>query len=55
MIGSDDVFKLFCWFLDESREPFSVDIKASKIVDDLKNRIWKKYSDSLILWKVGSF
>jgi hypothetical protein len=49
------VFKLFCWFLDGSRNPFSVDIGASKIVDDLKKAIWKENSDFLILWEVGSF
>jgi Crinkler effector protein N-terminal domain len=50
------VFKLFCWPLDGSRAPFTVEIGASKIVDDLKNVIRKRYdSDSLTLWKVGSF
>lgn len=47
------MFKLFCWFLDGSRDPFSVEIRASKIVDDLKNAIGKY--NSLNLWKVGSF
>jgi Crinkler effector protein N-terminal domain len=47
------VFKFFCWFLDGSRDPFSVEIGASKIVDDLKNEIGKH--NSVNLWKVGSF
>ena len=54
MIRSDDVFKLFCWFLDGSRDPFPIEIGASKIVDDLENAIGRHDSDSLNLWNVGS-
>jgi hypothetical protein len=49
------MFKLFCWFLDGPRGLFLVDIEASKVVGDLKNVIGKHDSDSLVLWKVGSF
>jgi hypothetical protein len=52
---------LFCWILDESDSPFSIDIEDSKTVDHLKDAIVKKKpvtfanveADQLKLWKVS--
>jgi hypothetical protein len=38
-IGLADKFKLFCWTLDKSDDPFPVDIAQSETVGDLKNKI----------------
>jgi Crinkler effector protein N-terminal domain len=61
IIGSDDQFSLFCWVLNTSDRPFSVDIWKDKIVDNLKEAIksTKKHAfagidyDTRNLWKVS--
>jgi Crinkler effector protein N-terminal domain len=60
-IGSDDMFKLFCWVLNWSNKPFSVDIRKSKMVGHLKDMIKKKLENTLVgivantldIWKVN--
>jgi hypothetical protein len=58
-VGSDDEVKLFCLIYDTDRI-FSVNIAKSKIMGDLKDKIWDKKqktfhnvtADDLMLWKV---
>ena len=55
--------KLFCWIIDKSESPFSVDVANDDTVGDLKNAVMKKKyltlaaleSDQLTLWKVSDF
>jgi hypothetical protein len=54
------VLKIFCWVLNVSDNPFSVDIGKSMTVGYLKEIIKKKKEfeyafdpDTLKLWKVG--
>jgi hypothetical protein len=61
-IGLDDKFKLFCWIIDKSDNPFSINIAQSETVGDLKQKIKNlnqrelNYlaSDSLTLFKVSN-
>jgi hypothetical protein len=54
---------LFCWILDVSARPFSVDTEDSTTVAHLKKAIVKEKSstlanieaDQLVLWKVSPF
>jgi hypothetical protein len=56
-----DQFKLFCWVLDISRNPFSVNIASTEAVGNLAKAIthakphtFKKVeADTLVLWKVS--
>ena len=55
--------KLFCWILDRSIEPFSVEVKNDDTVDDLKKAVVTNKpmalggldADQLTIWKVGDF
>lgn len=55
--------KLFCWILDKSESPFSVDVAHDVTVDDLKKAIMNEKThalagldaDQLTLWKVSDF
>jgi Crinkler effector protein N-terminal domain len=52
--------ELFCWILDESKEPFLVEIEDNQIVDELKRVIATEGPKplnihQLALWKVSSF
>jgi len=55
--------KLFCWVIDKSENPFSVDVANGETVEDLKKAIIKILPhtlagldvDQLSLWKVGDF
>ncbi|KAF8230515.1 hypothetical protein L208DRAFT_121499 [Tricholoma matsutake] len=59
---TDDMFKLFCWILNKSDSPFSVEIGKSKTVDHLKKAIKKEKepeldhlaAPSLDIWKLSS-
>jgi hypothetical protein len=61
IFGSDDKFNLFCWILNKSDSPFSVEIEMNKTVDALKKRIKKEKehalagidADTLDIWKVS--
>lgn len=60
-IGLDDKFKLFCWIIDKSDNPFPINIAQSETVGDLKQKIKKSQrelnylaSDSLTLFKVSN-
>jgi hypothetical protein len=58
---SGNQFRLFCWILDWSNQPFSVKIGKRETVDELKEAIKKKKkpeldhlaADTLVVWKVG--
>ena len=55
--------KLFCWLIDKSMEPFSVDVANGDTVDDLKKAVMKKKpnalagldADQLTICKVSNF
>jgi hypothetical protein len=55
--------EVFCWILDESRSPLSVDINDNQTVYHLKKAIVKESpvtfasvdAHQLTLWKVGGF
>ncbi|KAF8636325.1 hypothetical protein AX17_003626 [Amanita inopinata Kibby_2008] len=59
--GDDDWFTLFCWVLTESSNPFSVNVRKSIMVDELKQAIKKEKEcmfagverDTLKLWKLS--
>ncbi|KAM6490520.1 hypothetical protein JOM56_013863, partial [Amanita muscaria] len=57
---SDDRFSFFCWVLNISNAPFSVDIKKHKTVDNPKRVIKKKVHafdgidyNTVNLWRVS--
>ena len=57
------MIKLFCWILDKTESPFSVNIANNDTIDDLKDAIFKKNpitlasvdAHQLALWKVSHF
>ena len=54
----DNELKLFCWVVDRSEDPFSVDITITKTVDDLKKAIKMEMeldgpAHAFTLWKVS--
>jgi len=59
-IGLGDKFKLFCWIIDKSDNPFPVNIAQNDTVGDLKQSIKNQRelnhlaSDSLTLFKVSN-
>jgi|ERR1700722_12514434 len=55
----DNELKLFCWVVDRSEDPFSVDITITKTVDDLKKAIKMEMeldgpAHAFTLWKASA-
>ena len=55
IVEPDEILRIYYWFLDESRKPSSVKIKAKNVVEDLKKAISRSEYKFITLWKVGLF
>jgi len=55
IVEPDEILRIYYWFLDGSRNPSSVKIKARNVVEDLRKAISRSEHKFITLWKVGSF